>query len=85
MDRKTFIAKTLGTIGVAAVTPNDLFNFQKSPYKAIAFDAFPIFDTRQVDTLAEELFPLKGKEISGAWRLAQFQYSWLRTAGGPVS
>jgi 2-haloacid dehalogenase len=82
MDRKTFIAKTLGTIGVAAAAPKDLFNFQKTGYKAIAFDAFPIFNTRQVDSLAEEFFPSKGKEISGSWRLAQFQYSWLRTAAG---
>src|SRR5579859_7801063 len=48
--------------------------------KAIAFDAFPVFDPRPVFVLAEELFPGKGAELSDAWRTRQFEYTWLRTA-----
>ena len=48
--------------------------------KAIAFDAFPIFDPRPVFARAESLYPGKGAELSDAWRTRQFEYTWLRTA-----
>ncbi len=51
----------------------------KSPYQAVAFDGFPIFDARPVFALTEELFPGKGGELSNAWRTRQFEYQWLRT------
>jgi 2-haloacid dehalogenase len=50
--------------------------------KAIAFDAFPIFDPRPVFALAERLFPGKGGELSAAWRTRQFEYQWLRALSG---
>ena len=53
--------------------------FAKRHVKAIAFDAFPIFDPRPIATLAEEVFPGKGTDLMNAWRIRQFEYSWLRT------
>jgi 2-haloacid dehalogenase len=50
--------------------------------KAIAFDGFVIFDPRPVFQLAETLFPGKGAELSNAWRVRQFEYTWLRTLNG---
>jgi 2-haloacid dehalogenase len=50
--------------------------------KALAFDAFPIFDPRPVFALAEQLFPGKGAELSNAWRTRQFEYQWLRALAG---
>jgi 2-haloacid dehalogenase len=50
--------------------------------RAVAFDAFPIFDPRPVSSLAEEFFPGKGAELSNAWRTRQFEYTWLRTVAG---
>src|SRR5262244_484617 len=50
----------------------------RSKIKAVAFDAFPIFDPRPVFALAETLFPGKGAELSNAWRTRQFEYQWLR-------
>lgn len=50
--------------------------------KAIAFDAFPIFDPRPVFALAEQLFPGRGAELSNAWRTRQFEYQWLRALSG---
>ena len=47
--------------------------------RAIAFDAFPIFDPRPVFALAEELYPGRGAELSNLWRTRQFEYAWLRT------
>jgi 2-haloacid dehalogenase len=50
--------------------------------KAIAFDAFPIFDPRPIFALAEELFPGRGEALSAAWRTRQFEYQWLRALSG---
>jgi 2-haloacid dehalogenase len=47
--------------------------------KAIAFDAFPVFDPRPIFARAEEIFPGKGTDLSNAWRTRQFEYTWLRT------
>jgi 2-haloacid dehalogenase len=52
----------------------------KSQIKAIAFDAFPVFDPRPIFTLAERLFPGRGAELSNEWRTRQFEYTWLRVA-----
>ncbi len=46
--------------------------------RALAFDAFPIFDPRPVFALAEQLFPGRGAELSALWRTRQFEYTWLR-------
>ena len=54
----------------------------RSGFKAIAFDAFPIFDPRPVAAIAESLFPGKGAAIMNAWRTRQFEYQWLRVLSG---
>ncbi len=46
--------------------------------RAIAFDAFAVFDPRSVSSLADELFPGKGAELTNIWRTRQFEYAWLR-------
>ena len=48
------------------------------PIKAVAFDAFPIFDPRPVFALADAMFP--GAGLSDEWRTRQFEYTWLRVA-----
>jgi 2-haloacid dehalogenase len=50
--------------------------------KAIAFDAFPVFDPRPIGALAEDVFPGKGLLLMQAWRTRQFEYQWLRALGG---
>jgi len=50
--------------------------------RAIAFDAFAVFDPRPISVLAETLFPGKGPELSNAWRTRQFEYQWLRSLSG---
>lgn len=54
----------------------------RPPIRAVAFDGFPIFDPRPVFALAGELFPGRGAELSNAWRIRQFEYTWLRTTAG---
>ena len=53
-----------------------------SPLRAVAFDAFAIFDPRPIGALAESLFPGKGPELTSLWRTRQFEYQWLRSLTG---
>jgi 2-haloacid dehalogenase len=82
VSRRKFIA--LGAAGTALGTIHSIPKvfggepFSKSRIKAIAFDAFPIFDPRPVTALAEKLFPAKGAELTKQWRARQFEYTWLR-------
>ncbi len=54
----------------------------QSAIKAVAFDAFVIFDGRPLSALIESLFPGKGAELGNAWRARQFEYQWLRALSG---
>src|SRR5262245_13745484 len=82
-DRRAFLHLAAGGV-VARALPSPLVAqaAPQPPCKAIAFDAFPIFDPRPVFGLAETLFPGKGTELSNAWRTRQFEYQWLRTLSG---
>ena len=57
-------------------------SLRRGSIKAIAFDAFVIFDPGSVAVVAEELFPGKGAALVSQWRIRQFEYSWLRTLSG---
>lgn len=51
-----------------------------SRIKAVVFDAYgTLFDVHSVASLAEQLFPGRGGELSLLWRQKQLEYSWLRT------
>jgi 2-haloacid dehalogenase len=49
--------------------------------KAVAFDAFPIFDPRPVFGLAKNLYPEKGDAFVAAFQTSLFEYQWLRALG----
>jgi hypothetical protein len=49
---------------------------EEASIKAIAFDAFPVFDPRSVFALADGVYP--GAGLSDEWRTRQFEYTWLR-------
>ena len=51
----------------------------RASIRAVAFEAFPVFDPRPVFALPDELFPGKGVELGNTWRIRQFEYAWLRT------
>lgn len=48
--------------------------------KAIAFDAFPIFDPRPIFGLVKKLYPKNGQEFGVLWRTRIFEYTWLLTS-----
>jgi 2-haloacid dehalogenase len=81
VNRRKFV--TLAAAGaVTATTIAPAAKGASTKFKAIAFDGFPIIDPRPVFARAEEIFPGKGAELSNAWRIRQFEYTWLRTIGG---
>src|SRR5438552_2690983 len=79
IGRRNFIATTVAGLAVTTLAaPLNLFFTPTSKIKAIAFDAFAIFDPQLVLVLVESRYPEKGKELSDVWRTKQFEYSWLR-------
>ncbi|HEY2798292.1 MAG TPA: haloacid dehalogenase type II [Thermoanaerobaculia bacterium] len=83
LDRREFLnAAALGV--VAGALPLRILGAPAAgrTIRAVAFDAFPIFDPRPVFGLAERVFPGRGTELAAAWRSRQFEYQWLRALGG---
>lgn len=83
LDRREFLTLVGGGVAAGASASRAMAQgVAGSRFRAIAFDAFPIFDARPIFALAETLFPGKGAELSNAWRTRQFEYQWLRTLSG---
>jgi 2-haloacid dehalogenase len=83
LDRREFLQRTTAGVVTGALGSHlEAHAPGKGPIKAVAFDAFPIFDPRSVFALAETLFPGKGAELGNAWRARQFEYQWLRALSG---
>ncbi len=78
MTRRDFVR--MASIGAAAIAIDALGAEAGAdhPIKAIAFDAFPIFDPRPVFALADAI----ARHLSDEWRTRQFEYTWLRVAAG---
>lgn len=49
------------------------------PVKAVAFDAFPIFDPRSIFAAVKQRFPEQGEALGQLWFTKIFPYTWLRT------
>ncbi len=81
-NRREFLHRVAGSAAAATIlaSAGGALAADRTKIKAIAFDGFPIFDPRPVFALAEALFPGRGAELSNAWRIRQFEYTWLRTA-----
>jgi len=82
LDRRKFIAAAGGIVAHLGVSGVVAPRVLQPRIKAVAFDAFPIFDPRPVFGLAERLFPGRGAALSDAWRTRQFEYQWLRAIAG---
>ena len=78
MIRRDFLATGLGLVGTLLV-PAVTAAVRPAKYRAVAFDAFPVFDPRPIAARCEALFPGRGSELAGMWRTRQFEYAWLRT------
>lgn len=76
--RRSALGAAAGVLGASLPSPAAA----DSRLKAVAFDAFPVFDPRPVFALAEEIFPGRGAALSEVWRSRQFEYQWLRALSG---
>jgi 2-haloacid dehalogenase len=82
MNRRQFLIAAAGSIAASVPSTRSAQAGNKRGYKAVAFDAFVIFDPRPIFALATEFIPGKGEEFVGLWRTRQFEYMWLRTLSG---
>lgn len=83
-DRRKFLglsAKLITASAATSLVPNVLAG-SNGKIKAIAFDAFPIFDPRPIFGLVKKLYPKVGNEFSLLWRTRIFEYTWLLTSAG---
>ena len=80
LNRREFVTLAAGAWGVGLAGPASAAQTSRaSSFKAVAFDAFPIFDPRPIFAAAEAMFPGRGQELGNVWRARQFEYTWLRT------
>lgn len=75
-NRRQFLGTAAAVVTAAALDAGPLTAEVRShAIKAVAFDAFAIFDPSSVFRLAEEIFPGRGVELSNQWRTRQFEYT----------
>ncbi len=83
MNRRRFLTLTAGATS-ATLLPSLPGQAEHSPAarkpRAIAFDGFVIFNPFSIVKRVEEVWPGKGADVATAWRVRQFEYSWIRTA-----
>jgi 2-haloacid dehalogenase len=82
IDRREFLLVATGSVLAGTSTPASEAAPLRTEFKAVVFDAFPVFDPRPVATLAEALFPGQGSALMSSWRTRQFDYQWLRAIAG---
>src|SRR5512146_2284623 len=83
LDRRDFLQLfAAGTVAGTLASPAAAGPERRGPIRAVAFDAFPVFEPRPIAARAEALFPGKGEALIAAWRTRQFEYQWLRTMSG---
>jgi 2-haloacid dehalogenase len=83
LNRRSFLG--IGAAGIATAAGFRASAEQlpgSAQIKALAFDAFPVFDPRPVFLACEKAFPGHGTELGNLWRTRQFEYQWLRALGG---
>jgi 2-haloacid dehalogenase len=82
MFRRDLLRSAIGLTGSLVLPRSQAGAAGTSRFRAIAFDAFPIFDPRSIAARCEALFPGRSDGLVQMWRTRQFEYTWLRTAAG---
>lgn len=81
LDRRTCLKAMAGGLATEVVTPEPTAR-PGARIRAVAFDAFAVFDPRPIQALTRATFPGQGDELIKVWRARQFEYQWLRALGG---
>ncbi|MBL0768896.1 haloacid dehalogenase type II [Sphingopyxis sp. DHUNG17] len=79
VDRRRVLTGTTAALAFAAAPS---LRAQPLGIRAVAFDAFPIFDPRSIAARAQDIYGEKGKALAAQWSAKLFGYSWLETAAG---
>jgi 2-haloacid dehalogenase len=79
-QRRRFIAVAAAGAMMPFIATSRVASSASMPIKAIAFDAFPIFDQRSVFAAVKQRFPEQGEALGKLWFAKLFPYTWLRTA-----
>ena len=82
MLRRNFLKMVAASTVAGMMSPIPGWAKATSDIKAIAFDAFPIFDPRPVFGLVKQIFPQQGNQFGQLWRTRLFEYTWLLTSAG---
>jgi len=82
----TLSRRSVLTLGAAAALSGAVGARAEEPgwtrIKALAFDAFAVFDPNPIYHACEQAFPGRGTELANLWRTRQFEYQWLRALAG---
>lgn len=81
MSRKQFVQKSSLAATAILIAGDFSSDSNNAKIKALAFDAFAIFDPRPIFKTVEDLFPDNAKQLIQAWQYRQFSYQWLRLLG----
>ncbi len=82
LDRRQLLKFMAGGVAASFLPASVLARAaSKSDIKAIAFDAFPVFDPRPIFGLVKTLYPEQGGALAKFWFTKIFGYTWLRTTG----
>lgn len=73
LNRRQFLNLAAGGVATSLLVDGSTRAETPPTIKAVAFDAFTIFDARPITALAEEFFPGQGTELSNLWRTRQFE------------
>jgi 2-haloacid dehalogenase len=76
-DRRRFLTGAAGA-AAASLTGTRALGAERT-IKAVAFDAFPIFDLRAVVAKTRQRLPERGDGLRDLWLQKLFAYTWLRT------
>src|SRR5690349_21430584 len=77
INRKEFVRMASSGAASLLIPPLGLLS-RDIKIKAVAFDAFPIFDPSSIFKPINELAPNQAKQLIELWQLKQFSYQWLR-------
>jgi 2-haloacid dehalogenase len=84
LNRRSFMTSGFAATAViassrAAAAPKQ---GERSNIKAVAFDAFTLFDPRPIFLGCEVVAPGRGPDLANLWRTRQLEYQWLRALAG---
>src|SRR5512147_1656573 len=80
LSRRELLLAT-GGLAAACAHPGSSVPAPRSRIRAVAVDAFVLFDPRPFRRMLEERYPGQGAAMWAGFRSRLFQYGWLRALG----